>query len=221
MVLLVPPVGVILLWKSPATKMSGRIVWSTIFAIMMLSFFAGSDEAAKSTEPTKSVASAPATTKAPEPPKDEYPFKVNNKDNGKTYKGKFASGVGVAILDVSTATTIGTNQFAKVNASSGAMFVIAHVFVSNRQKDAIVMDNAWFKLLANGREYSYSGEADMALTVDNKETLFLKRINPDLSAVGYIAFEVPDTLDLANAQLKFSGGFTGKSEVLPISPITE
>jgi hypothetical protein len=227
------PVGLVLLWMSPATKMSGRVTWSIIVGLSFLVYISGGGNSAPATsssppattgqsQPTSSTSgqTPPPPAAAPAPPKDEYPFKFTDKSSGTVYQGKIASSVGVAVVDVKQAKTVGTNQFARHTASDGATYVVVRVAVNNEQRDAIMMSPNQFKILANGREYSASTEAMTAIMVDEQESFFLKQINPGLVALGTVAFEVPETLNLESATLQFQGGFTGRSETVPLRPVT-
>lgn len=167
-------------------------------------------------QPTKQAPPLPAP-----PSKDEYNYSVRNTDTGTVYKGKVVSDVGFAILETKKLQSVGSNEFVRKTASPGAAFLRVRVFVSNKQKDAITIDANLFKLLANGREYSHSNEGSTVLMMEDMEGFFLKQINPDLNAVGYVIFEVPESLDLDSAQLQVRGGMTGRSATLPLKPIIE
>lgn len=231
MVIVFFPVGLALLWTSPVTKMSGRIIWSIIIALSLVSYIGGRDSenspssaensASNSTTSPTTPSTQQSSSKPPEPPKDEYPYKLTDQSTGKVYQGKIASNVGVAVIEVKPSKTVGTNEFLRKTASGGAVFVVVRVVVSNGQKDAITVDSNLFKILADGREYSASTEAMTALMADDKETFFLKQINPGLNSAGTIAFEVPESLKLDGAQLQFRGGMTGKTEVLPLRPVIQ
>lgn len=95
------------------------------------------------------------------------------------------------------------------------------VGVGNFQKDAITIDANSFQIIANGKEFDHSTEGTTALMASDYKTFFLKKVNPDMSTFGWLIFDVPKNLDLSIAQLRFRGGFTGKTETLPLQPIKE
>lgn len=163
-----------------------------------------------------STAPAKPAEKPADPPKPKYNFTLTV--NGTNYKGKVASEVGVAVLNVSSPKRVG-NEY--VNRAPEGKFVQLELGVSNHQKDAITVDSNLFKVIANGKEYSSSVEASTALEMSGQKTFFLKQLNPDMSTVGYLIFDLPPNLDLASAELQFRGGMTGKTERLPIKPISE
>lgn len=213
------PAGIILLWTSPLTKMSGRIVWSAFWLLAVIAVWSPSDDVAPvATGPAASDQPAPRQApSAPEPP-EEYPYRYSR--NGQTFKGKIASEVGVAVLDTLSETSL-SSAIGRTEPNEGAVFIVVKVAVNNEQKDAIMMDSNLFKILSDGREYSASSEASLSLMMADKEALFLKQINPGLTVVGAIAFEVPATVDVANAELQFRGGVTGRIAKMPLRPITE
>lgn len=246
------PVGLVLLWTSPATRLSGRIVWTVVIALALLIRLGGgsggppaaSTESAKATSsPTASAgavvgnpgtqaAADPARSAAtpeaadPTPPaatqnKSEFNLTVTDESTGVAYKGKVVSNVGFAVLDVATAKSVGSGFFVE-NATGGATFALVTVYVSNEQREALTLDSSLFTLVADGSEYEYSISATSAMEFsDQTESLFLKQLNPGLSVVATVPFEVPESLDLNRAELQFRPGYFGRAERVPLSPITE
>lgn len=221
MTIFVFPVGLALLWTSPVTKKSGRIIWTALVALGLVIYLGG-----RSGEPTSSAgdsAQAPSATagKSSNKAKDEYNLTVTDKASGAVLKGKMVSNVGFAVLKVDTAKSIGDAMFAE-KASNGATFVLVKIYVTNDQKDAITLDGSLFKLLADGKEYDYSIEGSTALEMSDKtDSLFLKQLNPGLNMVGIVPFEVPEGIDLVKAQLQVQGGMTGRTATLPLRPVQE
>ena len=128
-----------------------------------------------------------------------------------------ASDVGVAIARIQTMNTI-DGSF--INKKAQGVFKVILVVVKNGQKDAITLDANSFKLIdEQNREFSHSVEGDTALQMSNRETLFLKSINPGIIATGYISYDVPP--DAKIKSLQFKGGMSGKKGELPFQVITE
>ena len=261
MLLLCFPVGLVLLWTSPTTRLSGRIVWTAVIALAVLVWLGGgSDEqpggtaegeqasaagnadtnreqigqepaaAAEQTpspaqaEPAASASTTESTeTPAPAPPEAAHDFNltVTDTSTGTVYKGKVVSNVGFAVLDVSTARSVGSDFFVE-EAASGAKFVLVTVYVSNQQKEALTLDTSFFTLVVDGKEYEYSIEASNAMELsDQTESLFLKQLNPGLNVLATIPFEVPESLDLDAAELQFRPSLFARAETVPLTPVTE
>lgn len=149
----------------------------------------------------------------------EYNFTVTTQD-GEEYKGKIASDVGVAVIDVREAQEVGKGSLKK---TTHGKFVLVHIAIENGQKDAIAVSSARFKILYNGKEYSTDDTVTLAMRSENRDVkpIVLENLNPDVLTDGWLAFEVPRDMDVTKAQLKFSGGFFGRSEVLPLLPVIE
>lgn len=169
--------------------------------------------AAKTTAPVS--APAPTPTAPKDPPKPVYNYTVTV--DGVKYQGKTSSDVGVAVISTKTASTLGSQYFQK---KAQGQYLMVQVAISNHQKDAIMLSSGSFKVLANGKEYSDSTDGQIALGSDNGALIF-DELNPDLTKLGWLVFDVPPTIDAANAQLQFSGGMMGKREVVPLVPIKE
>lgn len=171
-------------------------------------------------QPATTKPSTPAKTE-PARPAEEYNFSVTNKSTGSVFKGKIMSDVGFAVLETNTAKTVGNSLFTET-ATSGATFVLAHVYIKNSQKDAITLDGSLLKLVYEGREYSYSSQAQTALEMaEMTEMIFLKQLNPELAIQAIVPFEVPDTINLNLAKFQFRGGMTGKTMTVPALPVIQ
>ena len=136
-------------------------------------------------------------------------FSVTN--NNVVYYGAISSDVGVAILNVQSGKLLmgdlGMEQ-------ADGKFISVSVAISNRQNTAITMDPNLFEILdSNGNVYSTS---EKSMDVPTGSNLFLAQINPGIIKIGQIIFDVPQSLNLDDLQLRFSGGMTGDSAVLPL-----
>ena len=52
-----------------------------------------------------------------------------------------------------------------------------------------------------------------------QETFFLKKVNPGLTAGGWVVFDVPEKANIVS--MRFSGGFTGKTAEVPFKVMLE
>ncbi|WP_442603880.1 DUF4352 domain-containing protein [Paenibacillus sp. KN14-4R] len=126
-----------------------------------------------------------------------------------------SSDVKIVIEGLETSQTIGDNQFATAKAQG--TFKIVKITLTNNQKDAITIDSNNFKLIDDqSREYGHSTESLLALQSSKvkKESFFLTKLNPGLSATGYIAYDVPK--DAKGFILEATGGMTGKKIKLKV-----
>lgn len=176
----------------------------------------GSDNkkaASSAASPPKQQQAAPAA----KPPKaQEFNYTVDVGGVGKI-KGLAASNVGVAIAKIQTMDTI-DGSFSSKRAQG--VFKVLYVVVSNEQKDAVTIDANSYKLIDDqGREFSHSIEGDTALQMSDRETLFLKKVNPGITTGGWIAFDVPKNANIKSMQ--FRGGMSGKKGELPFRIIKE
>jgi hypothetical protein len=120
---------------------------------------------------------------------------------GRTYTGAYASNVGVAVLGVASQpflfTDLGQSQ-------PDGKYVIVQVAVTNQQNSEITMDNGLFELVSSdGTVYSSSSKS---MEVGERNNLFLAAINPGLTKVGMVIFDVPRSLRLDSLQFDFGAG---------------
>ncbi|MEG9435068.1 DUF4352 domain-containing protein [Edaphobacter sp. HDX4] len=161
----------------------------------MMSNASSSDSSAGSTEATETKADSPYTVEVAD----------------KRYTGKTVSNVGAAILGFGDAPFLSTGYSME---RPDGKFIVVKVAVTNYQRDAITMDNNLFKLLSpDGVEYSSSSKS---MSVPAGMNLFLASLNPGITKVGIIVFDVPPTLDLRNLTLQFRGGMTGSEASMPL-----
>lgn len=158
---------------------------------------------------SSSTASKPSSTAAKNK-EPEYNYVCNVEGIGKI-KGSIASKVGVAIADVKSVDSIDA-PFSSTHAQG--VFKVVTIVASNNQKDAITLDANSFKLIDDqGREFSHSIEGDTALQMKGNESLFLKKLNPDLTLSGKISFDVPPSANIV--KLTFRGGMSGDKGEVP------
>jgi hypothetical protein len=128
-----------------------------------------------------------------------------------TYYGAISSNVGVAILGVNSTPFL--IEFGGPVRADGT-FIIVAVAVRNEQNTAVTMDSGLFEIMdSNGNVYSAS---EKSIEIQGGNDLFLARINPGITKVGRIVFDVPANLSMDNLRLKFRGGMTGDSAILEL-----
>lgn len=136
--------------------------------------------------------------------------------NGVNYLAYNSSDVDIAITNLRTAETIGTNPYLKKKALG--KFILVDVFINNNQKDAITVDSNSFKILdSQKREYSQSVEGETALQMEKGDTKgFLTKLNPGMGTTFTFVYDVPGNLDINAANLEARGGFVGSKIVIPL-----
>jgi hypothetical protein len=125
-----------------------------------------------------------------------------------------SSDVTITVKGVETKPEVG-NELTKEKAQGA--FKIVEVSLTNGQKDAITIDANSFKLVDDqNREFSYSTNGQTAQDIANGGNVdfFLKKLNPGLTQVGKIVFDVP--ADAKGLKLKATGGMMGKEITLKV-----
>lgn len=76
------------------------------------------------------------------------------------------------------------------------------------------MNESLFEIMDSaGNVYSAS---EKSMEVGTNNNLFLAQINPGITKNGIIVFDVPRTLGIDDLRLRFRGGMTGDSAVIPL-----
>jgi hypothetical protein len=129
------------------------------------------------------------------------------------YKMKQDVNVGYFTYAVNSMTEkneIGTSFYSK---KPSGVYKIILLAALNNDKESRYLDSGMFKMKdSQGRVYDVSSEAGTALNMQmssaNKSTsindLFLKQLNPSLSTVGFLVFDIPK--DATGLKLEVSGG---------------
>ncbi len=127
------------------------------------------------------------------------------------YSGARSSDVGAAILKVTSAPVLAGSEPIR----AAGTFIVVTVAISNGQSSAITMGTGLFTILdSGGNEYSASvHSADVGAN-----DVFLGQIDPGITKIGTIVFDVPTNLDIDKLQLRFRGGMTGDAAVIPLKP---
>lgn len=104
------------------------------------------------------------------------------------------------------------NEF--INKTADGIFLLIQLQIMNISKEPRTLDNSMFKLIDEHEiEFETSSDLTTYLELSGKETLFLKKCQPQIKTSGILGFEVPD--NKRNYYLKVSGGFwSGKTETI-------
>ena len=153
----------------------------------------------------------------------------------KVVKGKNASYENLknmkAFLHESSSVKIfamcGQNDLKKIDSGFGksvkpvGKFYKVTIYVYNNQKDAIVVDSSYFKLVdKQGREFSVSTAAQTATQLKDGSTKgFLTQLNPGMGTDFKFIYDVPKNTDIMEYGLQARGGATGDKIIIPLNPV--
>ena len=116
--------------------------------------------------------------------------------------------LGYNVISVFSTDTV-NNSFMSENATG--TFLVFEVEVMNKDKEARTIDSSLFKLLLeDGTEFDPSSSATMTANENNE--FFLTKVNPQLSARGYVVFDVPEIKE--GYFLQLSGGMLSTTSKL-------
>jgi hypothetical protein len=115
------------------------------------------------------------------------------------------------VNSVRTASTVG-DQYS--NAKANGIFVIVDLTIETLEKESTQMSSNDIKIVdSQGRTFDYSIDG----SVQMKDDLFLKQLQPGLPAHGETVFDVPKGIT-ANLQVS-EGGFGDKTELISLGTI--
>jgi len=211
------PVGLYRMWRYEQFPKVARIIITAVIGIGVIANMVNGEDP-KPVAPASTTAQEEVKTDTPkqettqtEAPKQETPKQEAPKELSKE---GVSSDVAIKIGAVETKDTVG-NEFS--NEKAQGIFKIVEVSITNNQKDAITVDANSFKLVDDqGREFTYSTQAQTALDIANGGDMdfFLKQLNPGLTQTGKIVYDVPQ--DAKGLTMKARGGFLGKEITLKV-----
>lgn len=108
------------------------------------------------------------------------------------------------VLKVDTAKNLGNSYTQK---TAQGMFYIVTLKIENKGKETASFDSSMAKVIDDqGRSFdrSIDGQTAKGLSEGNVD-LFLQQVQPGLSVTGDLVFDLPETIESANLELK--GGF--------------
>ncbi|HSQ33928.1 MAG TPA: DUF4352 domain-containing protein [Peptostreptococcaceae bacterium] len=98
-----------------------------------------------------------------------------------------------------------------INKRAKGKYLILKVSITNDDKKARVVDNSFFQLVdKDGIIYEPDGEAD--LYVNNNDMFFFDEINPKITKIGYIAFDLFDAN--ADYDLNITDGMLSETKAI-------
>ena len=121
-----------------------------------------------------------------------------------TVSGKRKDGIGVAIFAVEQTKIIG-------NYRAQGKYIVVSFAVSNDTKNSVSLQNQGFVLLdKHGNKYNCDSHVDWDLPRS------ANNINPGLTVGKYVAFDVPESLDVNSLTFQFNMGLFGANLTLPL-----
>lgn len=112
--------------------------------------------------------------------------------------------VAYVINSIETATNVGGEW----GENSQGTFLIVDLSVTNNGNEPLSIDNSFFKLLDDGKEFeadSYAG-----IIANDDSSFFHTSINPDLTLTGKVVFDVSDAvIKSSTKKLQVSTGYWG------------
>ncbi|MGE6488784.1 DUF4352 domain-containing protein [Paenisporosarcina sp. NPDC076898] len=149
-------------------------------------------------EETKVETSAPAKTEAKKETKKE---EVKVAGVGEVVK---VGDVEFIVNSTSTAKSVGGEYGEK----SQGTYLLINVSVKNVGTEAITTDSSFFQLKSG--EKTFDADSTAAIYANPDTEFFLEQVNPDLTAKGYVVFDVSDeVLNNPELMLQVQTGFFG------------
>lgn len=132
--------------------------------------------------------------------------------DGKKYIGYRTKVMDLAVISTQETDVIG-GDISKSQASG--KFLQVGITIGNGSKDAITVNYDQFKLIdPEGNEYSMSLDSEMALDDSGQPVFNTLELNPKMSYVGFLAFDVPKEIDAF--KLKVSDYWNKSGDIIPL-----
>lgn len=114
-----------------------------------------------------------------------------------------SEGLSLTINEVTETDSISAvGGFSTYTPEEGAKYALINIKLKNVGNESVSTSNGWFKLVSGETIYSPS---TMIVTGTDQNFITFESINPGLEQNGYLAFEVPQDLDISSATLRFDG----------------
>lgn len=91
--------------------------------------------------------------------------------------------------------------------STSGKFIIVELDVKNGDDKSRIVDGEMFKIKSSGKEYGTNAELDMYVN-EGGGGFLLQEVNPGISKLGSIVFEVPSDLNAYNLELSSGLGWS-------------
>lgn len=133
----------------------------------------------------------------------------------KIYKIKEPVPVGnfiVAVLAIDESKTLSDGL---IQREADGIYRMVGIMFTNKDKEAHSVDSTMFKLVDDkGRKFVSSSEGNtiMSMSSNGKQDLFLKQVNPSVTASGVAVFDIPK--DAQGLKLEVSGGIFSSEKKL-------
>jgi hypothetical protein len=137
------------------------------------------------------------------------------KEEEKIYKMKEPVPVGnfiVAVLAIDENKNLSDGL---IKREADGIYKIVGIMFTNKDKEAHSVDSTMFKLVDDkGRKFDSSSEGNMVMSMSSsgKQDLFLKQVNPSVTASGVAVFDIPK--DAQGLKLEVSGGIFSSEKKL-------
>lgn len=108
------------------------------------------------------------------------------------------------VNDITTATNVGGEW----GENSQGTYLLINTSVTNVGNEAITTDSSFFKLKVGDK--TYEADSTAGIYANEDADFFLVQVNPDLTATGYVVFDVSDSvLNSPELTLQVQTGFWG------------
>jgi len=185
-------------------------VWA-IAIIILFAIAGGGDE----TAPVENASDTGAEEKveASTEPKAEEKVEPKAEEKAEPKVEEKVAGIGEAITVGGVEFTVNGSKTAKnvggeYGQTSQGTYLLLDVTVKNVGNEAITTDASFFKLISG--EKTFDADSSAGIYANPDTDFFYEQVNPDLSAKGYVVFDVSDEV-LANTELmlQVQTGFFG------------
>jgi hypothetical protein len=162
------------------------------------------DSATETTEPAK-------VEEKQEPKKEVKKEKPAPKKEEKQYNIGDSLKVGDVVFTVKGKETA-SNVGGEFGQNAQGEYLILDMAVKNEGKEALTIDSSFFKITADGTEYTADGTADIFAN-EAGSSFFLQSVNPNIEFKGKMVFDLPaDIVDADNLKLNVQTGVFGTEQ---------
>lgn len=124
--------------------------------------------------------------------------------NHENYVGYDTANLVFAIVEIQTKDVVSDGTMTSKQALG--VYKVLQIAVSNKGNAAVTFNNSNFTLVdSEGREYSSSFDAALAMASNKYPGFALKTVNPGLTFAGWIAFDVPPNANIAAVKVRIEG----------------
>jgi len=101
--------------------------------------------------------------------------------------------------------------------TADGIYLLINIRITNKSSETRILDSSLFNLLdESNSSYESSSDAQVAMEMSGKKTIFLKQCQPNIETTGWLVFEVPSKEK--EYHLMVSGGIlSGEKAVIKLS----